>query len=594
MSARNAKTLIAGVVLIALGVLFLAVNLTTLRLDWLTILETVLPILFILGGGLKLWRHFVWPEEEILRRPAKASLLSGLFWTALGLVLLADIFGFLDFFPIVGLYWPLILILYGIGKVFDYYRFEGALHIRPAEIFGVIFIVAFGLTSSLAARANWRLLGDWGDWEDITVRVPFEAEKPKFEFPVTETTPLGTAKSIHIQNMYGRVRIEQGQGAEASIRLGKVVRADSKEKAESLADRVQITSAVENGVLSIGTNRVDLGDAGKDLTTDLTIGLPADLPITIENGYGDVYVSDRLAGCSVTNTFGEVTMERIDGTVEIDNRNRPVEVREIKGNVQVKNQRGSVRLTQVSGRVVAQTDYDFVSADSIQGSLDVGNHFGSVRLTEVSGPVDVDAIGSQVTASHLHQGLTVKSSHKEVKIEDVDGEVKVETSYARISLQRIRGPIDLKAVHAEVNAKEIEQGLDLQGRGSQVTVSRSRGALEIETSLRPVRISSFSGPITVQNEYEGVTIETETQLSGPIKVSNRNGSITLIVPASADFNLLAQAVGGSIVSDFRPKPKAEAEEAAAGTTFVESQIGSGGPSVELQTTYSRIRIEKRG
>ena len=77
-----------------------------------------------------------------------------------------------------------------------------------------------------------------------------------------------------------------------------------------------------------------------------------------------------------------------------------------------------------------------------------------------------------------------------------------------------------------------------------------------------------------------------------IKVSNRNGNITLILPASASFNLLAQSVGGTIVSDFSPSPQPEAPEANA--SFVESRIGSGGPSVELQTTYSRIRIEKRG
>ena len=592
MSARNAKTLIAGVALIALGALFLIVNLTTFQIDWLVVLKTVLPVLFILGGVLKLARHFGWPEEEILRRPAKPSLLAGLFWTSLGAVLLADIFGLLDFFPVIGLYWPLILIAYGLGKIFDYYRFKGALHIRPAEIFGVIFIIAFGLTSSLAAHANWRLLGDWGDWSDITVNVPFEVEKPKFEFPATETVSIGGARRILIQNLYGRVRVEPAQGRQATIRLSKVIRSETREKAEPLAEEVRIISTLEDETLSIGTNRVELGENGKNVTTDLAIEVPSDLPVAIENGYGDVFVVDRHAACEVTNSFGDVRVERIEGSVGVTNRNRSVDIREVKGAVEVKNQRGAVRLAQITGKVVAQTDYDLVSADTIQGSLDVGNHFGSVRLTEVSGPVSVDAIGSQVTVTHLGQGLTVKNSHKNVKIEDIDGRVNVETSYARVTLQRIRGPIDLKAVHAEVTAKEIEQGLDLQGRGSKVDVSRARGALEIETSLRPVKISSFSGPVTVQNEYEGVTINSEAHLTGPIKVSNRNGNITLVVPGSASFDLLAQSVGGSVDSDFGPPPKAEGARDSA--SFVESKIGSGGPTVELQTTYSRIRIEKRG
>ncbi len=587
MSAHNAKTLIAGVALIALGALFLAVNLTMFQLDWILVLKTVLPILFVVGGVLKLWRHFVWPEEEILKRPAKASLLAGLFWTALGAVLLADIFGAIDTLPIVGLYWPLLLIVYGIGKVFDYYRFKGALLIRPAEIFGVIFIIAFGLASSLAARANWRLLGDLGDF---TARVPFEVAKPKFEFPVVETFEVGDATAIRVQNLYGAVRIEPAEGSQITVRLGKVVRADKRDAAESLASEVRVTSSRENGSLIIGTNRVDLGDAGKDLTTDLTVEIPSKLLLTVENGYGDVFVADRSAGCQITNSFGEVRLSRIEGSLEVANRNRSVEIREVRGDVRVTNQRGAVRLNQITGRVVAKTDYDLVSADGIQGSVELGNHFGSVRLSDVSGPAVVNAVGSAVTASHLHQGLTVKNSRREVKIQDVDGPVDVETSYTRVDLRRIRGPIGLKADHSEVSAREIEQGLDLQGRGSQVTVNQSKGALEIETSLRPVKISSFTGPVTVQNEYEGVTIDTDSRLEAPIKVSNRNGNITLVVPASASFDLLAQSVGGSIVSDF--SPQAEAPEKNA--TFIESKIGTGGPSVELQTTYSRIRIEKRG
>ena len=62
MSSQNTKSLIAGLALVVAGGLFLAVNFAVFRIDWWLIAKTVLPILFVVGGILKLWRYVIWPE----------------------------------------------------------------------------------------------------------------------------------------------------------------------------------------------------------------------------------------------------------------------------------------------------------------------------------------------------------------------------------------------------------------------------------------------------------------------------------------------------------------------------------------------------
>ncbi len=54
------------------------------------------------------------------RRP---SLLGGLLWTGLGALFLLRNFGIgPDIWSLAARYWPILLILLGLGKVIDYYR----------------------------------------------------------------------------------------------------------------------------------------------------------------------------------------------------------------------------------------------------------------------------------------------------------------------------------------------------------------------------------------------------------------------------------------------------------------------------------------
>jgi len=589
MSARNVKSLIAGLLLVVAGGLFLAVNLTTFRIDWWLVTKTVFPVLFMLGGGIKLWRYVTWPEERTLQSPASASLLSGLFWFSLGTVLLLDIFGVLGTLGFVGLYWPVLIILFGIGKIVDYYRFKGGLRVRPAEIFGVVFVIVFGLAANRLSRAHFPLFEEL-KWGDLSLPIPAELEKNKFEFPAEQTIPLGGASELQVHNLYGDVEIVPGDSDTVAIRLIKTVRADTRAEAEETASAIQITTQSEDGHFLVGTNREAIGQKGKNLSTHFRITVPPSLPVVIENSFGDVKITGREAPCSVTNSYGGIEARDIRGDLRLATRYQAISVQKVDGNVTAENRRAPVRLKAISGSVDARTDYDEIRAEDIGGKLTVTNHFGSINLADLAAPVEVDGTGSQVSISRAHQTATIQNSHKDVNLDQIDGNLLLQTSYSKVDLKRTLGEVDLKVVHSEVNARNLDGGIKIQGRGSQITLKDVRGKIGIETSLRRVSIENFAGPVTVENEYGEVNLGNDQELAGPVKVSNRNGAIVLSLPKTAGFQLSAQSVDGQIVSDFNPTPEAP----EGGTAVLEASVGNGGPAVELQTTYSRIQIVKRG
>ena len=153
--SRNRRTLVSGLLLTAVGCLFLIFNLYDLRLSWRMLAQYLLPPFFLWIGGSKLVRHF-WPQPEDFNGASRrASLLGGFFWCFVGLCLGLHYFLFLNVCPTLefaGSYWPAIVILFGLGKIVDFYRLQPASQVQPRELLGLILVILLGLAAHKLAR----------------------------------------------------------------------------------------------------------------------------------------------------------------------------------------------------------------------------------------------------------------------------------------------------------------------------------------------------------------------------------------------------------------------------------------------------------
>jgi hypothetical protein len=253
MSAKSTGTLIAGLFLIAAGALFLLVNLSIFNINWVIALETIFPALFIYFGFIKLYRHYTWDREKILQRPAKAGLLGGLFWFSLGVILLLDILDILKTLEVIGTYWPVILILFGLLKILDYYRFGGALQVRTGEVFGVVSLIFFGIGAHQLAKAHFALFDEFhlGGFK-WPVMVP--GDEQKYQFESEKTVELSDVEMIEVANLYGDLKVFPNGDDSLEIQLSKTIRGETEKDAQSIADSVAIITRPEGKTLRVQTN----------------------------------------------------------------------------------------------------------------------------------------------------------------------------------------------------------------------------------------------------------------------------------------------------------------------------------------------------
>ncbi|HXK59163.1 MAG TPA: DUF4097 family beta strand repeat-containing protein [Acidobacteriota bacterium] len=581
---RGIVPLVLGIILVVLGGLFLAINIYGVDLEWLQVIRLAVPALLLWLGLTKLFRHFTWDVAALQQNPGKASLLGGVFWGTVGLLGLLDFFGVLAFFSFFGSYWPGLLILFGIGKIIDFYRFSGALQFRGWEVVGVLLLMLFGFVSGKIGElsSGFRAFADLpGPWV-------FGDHAPQARARIEKRHELDAAgvKVVQVTNRFGDIALESGLEERIDVSLTVVVRGQSEARANEIGRDIQLSVQRDGDVVKITSTRGNLQNRDYPLSTHFRILVPRQAQVTIDNENGSVTLRGINAGVQISNSYGPLTIESVNGSTAAKNRYATTAVRNVTGDVTVESRRGQVRLEGISGNVKVSTDYETIRAERIEGRLEVANHFGQIHVREIQGPLTINGSGSGVDIENIVKPVFIENSHKAVRVAGLADTLELDTSYGSANLSRINGAVTVRASHSEIKARDLKSGISVQGSGSRVALSQIEGPVKIATSLQRVALEKFHGPAEVQNEYGEIVMAPQTPLGGALVASNRNGEITLTLPEDVSCRLSAQAPGGEVVSEFDQAGRAEK------SPMFEQTIGDGKNEIRLQTTYSRIRIRR--
>lgn len=539
------------------------------------------------------------------RRP---SLLGALLWLGLGILFLLQNFEIgPDVWLFAGRYWPLLLILLGLGKVLDYFLKKDSVSIGVGEIIGILFLLLIGsaitkISDTPFARIVRELpiriggssvrLGQWiGESHSFSEEVSAALDRP---LPIV------------IENSYGSVSVTPGSDREVRVRLKKTVYA-GEPRVKAIAAEIRLearaerkgepqtapTPEAEPGKKSdpeyfvVRTNRETLASKNYMFNTDLEVIVPKNSQVQIRNTYGDV----RATG--------------INGKLDINAKHRSLEVRDCTGEFTISTDyaesrlvnlvgnvvldslsRGGVYIENVKGDVIVSNHYSPLEIFRVDGKVQLTNTEGSVRIDKITKPVVIDSRGSQVQVQNLQDSLKISASHKNVDVSDVSSDVVIESRYATISLKRIKGNISIRSNSDHVSADDIRGGLKLTGNGSGVRVHGITGPLDIQTTLKDVIVNDYDDSCVITSEYAGISVSSHKLANGNVTLKNRNGDVDLFLPENASFVIDATARNGNVESNYSGLGLGSSGEVGV----LKSQVKTGGPKILLETSYGTIRI----
>ena len=298
-------------------------------------------------------------------------------------------------------------------------------------------------------------------------------------------------------------------------------------------------------------------------TVDFVIMVPNETKVNVDGNLGEVSISSIKGNAVITNGFGGVTVDNIEGALSVSTNSGDVNASSVKaasedielhsdfGAVTLKNAGGSnitldsnsgtitLREVRVTGDITTKTDFGNTSFENgSTNSLSIETNSGAVILKKVT-------------------------VNKEIKVRDDFGEIGLGQAYAA--------------------------SYDLHTKSGSITIDGAKGKLKAYTDFGGIKIENAQA-VTLDVKTNSGTVEFSGSLGvGPHMVNSDFGEIVLSLPAESKLDVDLKTDFGSIDSDL-PITVVTNGSSNSNSDQIVGSINGGGDQLTVETKSGGVSI----
>lgn len=286
----------------------------------------------------------------------------------------------------------------------------------------------------------------------------------EYEKTYNEEYPVDETSLFEISNKFGNIDIENTKEDQISIYAEVIVKARSKEKADKILNRIEITIAQVGNKVMAETSIDDVSGNNISFEINYKVKMPSYLSINLTNKYGHVTINELDGKSNLAVKYGSLNVNKIS-----DGNEKPLSSVEL----------GYCELSTINefnwGKLIVK--YSKVAVDKGK-ALVVSSKYSKVTLGKFSSVVAeagyddyrIESVANLVMESK-YSDLSVNSLSNKFKINNKYGnirvgsisngftEINVESKYSNVSLgiaESANYKLDAKTDYADVKHGDIK------------------------------------------------------------------------------------------------------------------------------------------
>jgi len=342
---------------------------------------------------------------------------------------------------------------------------------------------------------------------------------------------------------------------------------------------------------------------GNSFDFDLDVApkeVPGDARIAIHNGRGNVSVrpSDeaqiRVSGKKNAKAWNENDDQQAADRVGVEI---------------VKNGDGYEIHPSGVGTGDSRISFDLDVAVPKKASLTIRNEKGDITVADMAKAISVTNGVGNIEIRDTGGDVDIETRKSDIKVSDTRGSIKISGHGGEINVSGATGGLTIDGeFYGAIRADKVAKGVRFVSHRTDLTLSQLAGHMEAS----PGHLEIYDAPgnvtvktqddITLENTGGKVKIENrrgnvEVRFSAPpkddIEIDNASAGITLSLPESSSFEIVADCHSGDIDSEFQADSLKLTSGSKSGDSHLEGKYGSGrGPKIILKTSYGSISIRK--
>ena len=414
---------------------------------------------------------------------AYAYRRGSIFW-ALTLIGVGFLFLYQNFNPevhpwrIIGKFWPILIIFWGVSKLIDHLLARAHPERVPPPLFSgseVILLVMILILGTVVSRI---VLHDWHRWpSDMGIDINDDEWANMFmnTYTYTETGswPVKPQPTLIIEDQHGDLEIRGTDQPAVDVVAKKVIRAENEAGGRKLSDQLKVDVVEEAGHYLLRSNRRSLLNGGRQVRTDLVVRVPKGTSTQITSERGDVLLDGLRGEQTITAQHGDVHVASVEGLVRVHKSGGSTDVHDVKGSVEVDGRSQDIDVSRVTGTVTANGDFP-----------------GSVEFQDVK------------------QTLRFISSRTDLTVQQLTGRLSMEM-----------GSLDASGVDGPFEMSTKGKDIQLNGFRHAVKISDTNGDINLSAAAPPMH------PIEIDSKKGGIELTLPANSSFQIEATSRNGEI---------------------------------------------------------------------
>jgi len=342
---------------------------------------------------------------------------------------------------------------------------------------------------------------------------------------------------------------------------------------------------------------------GNSFDFDLNVGpkvVPADARIVIHNGRGNISVRPS-----------EDSQIRVSGkkNAKAWNESDAQQFAERAGVEIAQNGDGyEIHPTGV-GAGDSRISFDLDVAVPKKALLTIRNEKGDITVADMAKPVNVTNGVGDIEVRGTGGDVNIDTRKSDIKVSDTKGNVKISGHGGEINVSSATGGLTIDGeFYGAIRADKVAKGVRFLSRRTDLTLSQLAGHMEANPgnleifdapgnlSVRTqddITLENAGGKVKVDNRRGNVNVRFSVAPKEDIEIDNASAGITLSLPESSSFEIVADCHSGDIDSEFQSDSLKLTPGTKSGDSHLEGKYGSGrGPKIILKTSYGPISIHK--
>ena len=442
--------------------------------------------------------------------PNRRSILGGLLLIVLGVLFLIDRFDpAFRLGHLVRLYWPVLIILWGVAKLIDHFLLHRDSGSRPPLLSGgeaaLLILLAFVLTGF--AFRDW--LRD--RYPDFDFEVPLAHYSYSQGQDIQRAVPAGA--HIVLETGRGDIKVHTDEGSHLVVHAQKAVLGSSELGAQGLLKRAEVV--IENSGNEYRVHPANEGPLSARLKVDLDVTVPKNVSVEVATGHGDIDLSGIAGNTVARSGAGDITLTGIGSDVTVSLQRGDAKISGISGNVKLMGRGNDIELTDISGDVMAEGAFiGTVHASNVAKTLHCVSPWADLTVAQLSGHLEADS--GDVEISGASGPAKLITHNKDIRVADVFGRIDIVNTHGDVKISYAQPPhADLSVAN---DAGDAEVTLPATSNFQVSAISKSG---EVESQFG----SQF---LNTSNENDRGQITGRIGTTGPmINITTSYGTIHL-------------------------------------------------------------------